>query len=340
MKKILVLLLAYCAHTNAEHSLRRRLSQDYSINKTTFDVNDPDILLGKLTLSNEIGHSVSAGNVQVILMDYLCAENKSSTGLEVELFSSPYTNLSEPFTYLVQVDRGLLSTAPGGFVNYTDPSGSKSAGDILFCTRVSTFNSGIQVSYRDSSLSLPFNMANSTFNITGIGGAVSNTIGSIDTQVTDSFGIATCQCDGSFNCLIPLVAVPQNQVLDICITPTAFADADNVRITNFNLRISTTSGDVDYDPVSLGATTWDPDVLTRVTPEAGTGKLKITLTIIADFYVLTDDTTVDLKGNAFLEFQSQKEATVTAFGMTLPIVNEPEKAAGCLQKFFAQFFRG
>lgn len=345
MKSNLFALIGYCLYSGEftfagdAFSHGRILSTDYSVNITTFDRSDPAILEGKVTVSNEIGHSVAAGNVQVELLDHECVQNKSITGLEVELFNTEYNDTSLPFTYNIEVNRGLLSSSPGNFVNFTDATAGDSVGNVLFCTRVSTFASGLQVSFRESRFDLAFSLINNTFSLTNVD-IDADDLDTFSTLVQDTFGVEICQCI-NFNCLTTSLVISQDESVVVCINPTALADASLVRITNFNLRITSAGGSITYDPVSIGVSSWDPDPLTEVVPESGTGKLMITAPIVADFFLLTDDRTVDVNGNAFLEFQSAKREAFNfaSFRMSLPIDNDLKvDERGCLEKLFDLFF--
>lgn len=338
MKSNLFAFIGYCLYSSEFVCA----STDYSVNITTFDNTDPAILEGKLTVSNEIGHSVAAGDVQVTLLDHDCVQNKSSTGLEVELFNTVYSDTSEPFTYNIEVNRGLLSTSPGGFVNFTDASAGDSVGNVLFCTRVSTFSNGLQISFRESRFDLAFSLVNNTFSLTDVG-VNADAQGSFNSDVEASFGVEICQCDSSFNCVTTPQVVTQDEKLVVCINPTSLSDASVVEISNFNLRFASSDGIVDYDPVEIGSTSWDPDPLTTVTPESGTGKLMISAPIVADFFLLTLDRSVDVSGNAFLLFQGSKRqaANFESFKMRVsldPNVKQPDDEPGCLEMLFNLFF--
>ena len=220
------------------HTLHRELSSSYDINITTFDPDDPLIVQGKLTVSNEIGQSVAAGGVQVTLLDYDCVQNKSSTGLEVELFNTDYTNTSLPLTYNIELNQELVDTSPGGFVNFTTVD--KSTGNVLFCTRVSTYQGDIEVSFRESRFDLSFDLTNNTLSLINIG-VDELDLDVFSTDVDDTFAVSACQCDTGFNCLSTPLSIATGDSLLVCLTPTSDNDASIVEITNFNLRMSSDS---------------------------------------------------------------------------------------------------
>jgi len=308
--------------------LHRELSSSYDINITTFDPDDPLIVQGKLTVSNEIGQSVAAGGVQVTLLDYDCVQNKSSTGLEVELFNTDYTNTSLPLTYNIELNQELVDTSPGGFVNFTTVD--KSTGNVLFCTRVSTYQGDIEVSFRESRFDLSFDLTNNTLSLINIG-VDELDLDVFSTDVDDTFAVSACQCDTGFNCLSTPLSITTGDSLLVCLTPTSDNDASIVEITNFNLRMSSDS--VTYDPVIFGTVTWAEDILTAISLDSGSNKIMINAPVIAQFFI-QDKTAIDVSGNAFLEFAGslkERQMTISTFGLTVALEKDEEGMPGCLQ---------
>lgn len=145
-----------------------------------------------------------------------------------------------------------------------------------------------------------------------------------------------CECDDAFNCLSTPQTISQDESLTLCLEPTSLGDSSVVEITNFNLRMA--DGTVSYDPVSFGLLTWDADALTDVSLESGTNKIKIIAPVIAQFFI-EDSSSIDVNGNAFLEFASKtRRTTMSPYGLNI-MLGTVEAAPTCLQLLINIFLR-
>jgi len=186
----------------------------------------------------------------------------------------------------------------GDFFTLSD---GNSTGEASFCTRVilngTTSNGVIPMFFRETNFVTTFNLTNVDFSLSDV---VIEEAGTVSQNLTDpgpEFFITSCLCDDDFDCIDPTTTIEQNKPLVFCIEPGHPNDEVNVFISNFNLNIE--AGDITYSPVWYGVGSWESNAVTIVDTS---GKIVRTSTLlIQDFYIEGYET-VDVSGNAFLEF--------------------------------------
>lgn len=291
---------------------------------------------GSLDITNTIGVKVT-DPVTVQLFDKNCVNKESNTSAVVSIQNLVSTPAS--FGYEVKIDQSLIGadTVIGTYVTCSPQSGSScSVGTIEFCTRVSTFIGSIEVAFRETNFNLGFNLTDNAFSLPSIG-ISENDPDSFITDVDTDFDVDACQCE-NFVCATPSI-IAQDENLVMCIYPVHGTDpsqASNVKITNFNIDIDAGDGSgFSYRPVVFGTNAWNNDALTDVAEDGNDFTIMISTPIIAQFFIQNVNT-IDVNGNAFLEFKSGKDAA-TQFGkyaMEVALRVDPE--LGCLSILIKQ----
>jgi len=288
---------------------------------------------GEIGVEHIIGPS--AEQVSVTLYDWDCVNEKNSTGLEVWIQEDVYT--SSPFTYSVMVDESKIGSSPGGFISYLDEEDNLSEGTIALCTRVSTISGGHSIVSRRSNFHLHFDLTQNIFSLETIN-IEEESIDNMSTEVGLSFGVEICQCDDDYTCYSPSTSpvVKNSERLVVCIYPTSDQDASIVHIGNFNLDIVTSDGLYSSEAVALGAGSWEPSVLTDISLQDGGNTIKVSTVITAQFYT-QGYSSVNVEGNAFLEFDSGKIKEHTIFErFGTMILLEQDAGGGCFRTLFRQ----
>jgi len=239
------------------------------------------------------------------------------------------------FSFDLGVNQTLLGGNVGGFIDYDGAPGVGNAvGSAKCCIRVSsyesdTFDSWTQAFFRETNYILKFNMTDNDVKLTNV--VVSeNDADTFTTQVEDEFFVEAYQCDNFARVTTPL-AIQQNEQLIVCLKPSHPDNLDVVHITNFNLAISAgvinTDGYINYDAVTFGTTTWFTN--TPLTTVKTQGKIiMIIAPVIAQFFI-QGYTTIDVTGNAFLEFDSGKHAAPVSTFYRMTAGLDVEVETGC-----------
>lgn len=316
------------------------LIERWKIGSPSIITNEDSDLNGVLQITNSIGKAVGAGNVQVQLFDYECLTTKNMKGSVVSIETSAYA--TNNYTYNISVNQALIGQNVGGFVSFIDDgsnSGS-SKGEIRFCTRVSTHEGSIHVAYLDLNVKLSFDLTQNSFSMSDLN-IDENDPNSFVTDVNSSFDIVACQCNNDYQCYdsisAPNPTIQQNENIVICLYPISSEnDANFVRISNFNILFSAPG--VTYNPVSFGQSTWISDAVSNVSEQDGTNRIKITAPVVAAFFI-QDHQSIDVSGNAFLEFFSGKseQSNFADFGITVSL-EDGNIERGCFSKLMTRFF--
>jgi len=270
---------------------------------------------GGLAVTNAIGFKIT-DNPTVQLFDKDCV-NLAAAGDLVSVSGETFTDGSGATdqgsnAYTLNIDQAKIGAdvAIGTYVecDITDPGSGCSIGNIKFCTRVSSFVGSVEVAFRETNFDLGFNLTDNEITLASVE-IKENVPDSFITDVDTAYSVNACPCDDSFTCVSPS-AVAQDTPLVMCIHPLhdnqENTAAENVKITNFNVNIKPT-GDTDpnFDAVTFGTDSWAASELVFVETDDDDFKIKITTPIIAQFYI-QNIATVDVTGNAFLEFVSGK----------------------------------
>lgn len=335
---------SYFAVINAyEDHINRLLQIDYAINDTYIDLDDPNIYSnGTIIATNYIGSSVMNKSVGVNLFRFGCEIELSKTGLEVELSNVTEYMQGGVYQWKIQVIPERLTENAGGLVNFTQTAAveHKAKGVIQFCTRVSSWLYDIQVGFRENNYELSFDNTNNTFEITGIG-VEEDDADEVISEVSNPFSLNACQCE-NFNCITDTSnsgPIQQGMKINICLTPTSEEDADVVEISNFNVQMTDTATEsINYDPVIFGEVTWSADPLTQVQVDPDSNTVMVILVAIAPFFIEAVEE-IEIFGNAFLQFVSNKNkaATFYPFALTFNLETKKEPSLGCFKELL-EFF--
>ena len=297
---------------------------------------------GKLALSHVLGASVT-DPVTVKLFDKDCINEETDPTAVVSTLAN--VQVSGSYSYQVNIDQSKIGSDASGSGTYVSctatPGGSCSLGNIEFCTRVSTYHGSIEIAFVETNFDLGFNLTDNDFSLPNVQ-ISENAPDSFITDVDTDFDVAACQCD-SFNCLASADAIEQDESLVMCIYPThpTVGMANNVLISNFNIDVTDSTGaqPLTYQPVIFGTNMWVADPLTNVSVDGNDFVVMITTPIIAQFFIQNINT-IDVGGNAFLEFKSAKGAQ-PVFGQYMMEVGLGEGTGflqqGCFAALIARF---
>lgn len=309
----------------------------YAIYDGTYrTVGGNDIFDGALRVSHQMGPAVPANMTRVELYDTNCENVKHYRDLEVwipDYFSNGGFGVT--FSYDIAFNHSLMGSAPGGFVNFTGTGlyDEFSVGVISFCTRVvldgETFSGTVPIYYVDTNFLVSFNMTNRGFAISDTDISPANPTEFTTDPVDDAYFIEACLCDVGFSCVDASTPVQQGSPLVMCLTPRHPEGKDLVSITNYNLDI--TAGDISYSPVWYGSDGPENNVVTELDTDEKTQRISTLL--IQDFYI-ENFNTIDVSGNAFLEFDVVARApNFYTFGM-LVILDPTPTGVGCFGQMF------
>jgi len=293
------------------------------------------LLDGVYQIEHVIGPRYGPGSVYVELLDYGCNTIMNSTGLEVSVQGEDYIP-GENFSYNITLDSSLISQNVGGFVSFSNQTNSQ--GSIAFCTRVTAEHDSIAVSFTERTFTLPFDLTKNEFSLNNVEIQPSNSSVSI-LDIDNPFTVIACQCDDDMNCVQEPVKITQDESLIFCLETSD----SNVHISNFEVIIEAgTPGDEDdvyvfHEVVLMGTDGWDEDVLaTVITSQDSSNKILIKTLVVAEFFT-EGKSSIDITGNAFLEFDESKHAMpfFSQFYLTVPI-DGIQVHGGCFQIIFQQ----
>jgi len=204
-----------------------------------------------------------------------------------------------------------------------------STGEVKFCIRATSYEDTISVAFRDTEFMLSYDLSDLTYEVIDtivIDPEDPDTV--IETQISDIFFIAACQCE-EYACSTS--DVEQNSPLVICLRAETDEDviAENVVISNFKTRITAGEGEnaIEYMPVSLGTNTYMPNDLTVVTVDTDE-TVMISTVLIAVFYS-SGFPAVKIDGFVFLEFASASGARAfEEYGIEIDLVGGNQ--LGCM----------
>jgi len=121
-------------------------------------------------------------------------------------------------------------------------------------------------------------------------------------SIFNQFSVTACQCDVFLNCNFPPNPVKQNEVFQICVTPSS----GDVTIGNLEMTITGDDNGFEYSPVTYGSSSWVPSEPISQAFLVQDSVLVRTL-LVGGFFNLNGGTsTVSVEGNAMLEFDSNK----------------------------------
>jgi len=281
-----------------------------------------------LIVTNPIGPE--ADSVILELFDHNC-ENIIMSGPSSAVSVSDIILSDGEATYNVNFDTedfGIDSV-----VTFTGDE--KSTGNVKFCTRVTSVEgTDLKVAFRETNFELDFNMTDNQFQVGPIT-IEENDKDEFETEVQDEFLLQACQCIDQ-TCVDPLLpsVVFQNTPLIFCVyvTHDDTGVAETVEISNIDVLIE--ADDINYQPVTMGSETWDPNALTVVNSFGS--KVEVITNLITDFFT-EGKTSIDVSGNAFLVFvEGSARLEMSGFGMVVDIEGEAQE--GCIQKLVQRFF--
>lgn len=252
-------------------------------------------------VSHGIGPSVDNVVFQLFNADCETEQPKDSPTAVINMVNE--TLFSDAASFDIVFDTELIPDDTGGFVTFN--SGSSDAGSIDFCTRAISYEDDIEVAFRNTGISVLFDLTAVDFSLVSI--AIEAEIeDTIITEVNTGFRVLACQCT-DFTCDEDSAPIAQNNAFFVCIYPD-HDDASlipSVSIANFELTIFAGTGETltEYTPVNFGVGGWDANSLTVVSEDPNSGIVEISTPIIATFYALNFEE-VNVSGGAFLEFIS------------------------------------
>jgi len=274
------------------------------VGPTSLDLNGTNYFDGHLRCSNRIGSKVTS-SVTVELFDYKCINLKNSSNQSSAVAIVNTNPQPSSFFYDVKIIQSNIGDDSGEFVVST----GLSAGAIKFCTRVVTWEGSMQITMRETSFVLSYNLTQNTFNMNNLV-IEENNPDSFITEVDSHFSVKACQCS-NFACIENPPNIKQNDNLVVCLQPQHFNGLETaVKISNFNSYIvagSVENGDyVEYNPVWFGSEGWQHDSLTIISEDLNIpGIVMMTTPVIAQFFIQTH-TSISVTGNCFLEFDAAK----------------------------------
>lgn len=314
--------------------------QPWLVGSCNASLTGDSILDSYLTGFNEIGFKGAMNDVTVKLFDYDCETEQdlmNSTNA-VTIFNtiqpSSTVGETEPFFYDINISTSDIASDTGGFV--TVDGTSNQTGVIEFCTRVSTSEGSIEVAFRECNFRLSYSLA-ANFSLTGLN-ITERDPDVLTPEIPTDYGVAACQCE-DFECLSSPVTILQDESLVVCLFPTFLGNATNtVRISNFNFKVFAgtprTPEYVEYNPVWFSTDGWSYDPLTLVTTsvEADATVVMVQTPVIAGFFIQGHES-INVEGNAFLEFTTSKAAKAPMFDTyVLEFAIEATRAEGCIKQ--------
>jgi len=245
----------------------------------------------------------------------------------INLTPKAYTAGDAETGYAIDFLIGNFASDTGGFVDQV-----ASTGEVNFCVRVTSYEGELDVSFRDSEFSLAYSLEDNTYSVIGVAIEADAADEVTDTDVGTGFTVSSCQC-ADFACAT--VVVEQRDPLVICLMAEHDDDTAqaSVVISNFNMRVfGGVGGDaMEYNPVAIGATTWDANDITIVNVSQDEVVMVSTL-LISSFYS-SGLAEVNVDGFAFLEFASASGARVfEEYGVIVEIGAEAQE--GCIAALF------
>jgi len=305
------------------------------VGPTTYTLNGGNNYFdGYLGVSNHVGFKVDLSNVVVQVFDFNCAnekENMNSTNA-VTIFATD-TSQTQTFGYFVNISQANIGDDTGGFVF---PTGN-STGDVKFCTRVSTWEGSIQVSFRETNFILSYDLTNNTFALDNVQFSSNIPLSeSFSADVDTKYSVDIYKCNNYIQTTAHTIQQDENLV--ICLEPQHPGGmAHVVHISNFNIKIfggsAATNDYVEYNPVWFSTGGWNHDALTSVSEQPDPSDIiMISTPVIAQFFI-KGHTTINVSGNCFLEFDTAKGnelSTFVSYDIQFSIVAVEE--AGCFQK--------
>jgi len=306
-------------------------------------VDGDSVFDGRINVHHQIGYNVKQNHTHVKLYDYNCENEVNKTGLAVYI-QDVGSNFGWGSFYAYEL--GLNSTLIGSDTTFLFGDGlSQSAdatGQVRCCTRISTYESNthhgmLEAFYKETNFVFNYDLTQNVIQLGNVSVADANALDNFTADSDTDFSIDSYQCN-NFVAVATPHAIIQNSNLVVCIEPSHTNNLDVVHITNFNLLISAgtlnSNGYLSFDAVKFGTTTWTPDPLTDVLTQ---GKIiMISVPIVAQFY-LQGKNSVDVTGNAFLEFDSSKtDAPIGSF-FNMEVDLEVETSAGCFSALLKKF---
>lgn len=260
-----------------------------------------------------------ADDVSFTLFDFTCETEVSDPAVSID--PSPFS----PGAAMLDV---IFDTGEFGDSGLVMSDGS--SGEVKFCLRAASYEADIDfdVAFRDTQFTLGFDLSDIGYEVTSITITEESPDSFLEDDLGTDFTIGVCQC-ADYECATSTVT--QNDPLILCLfAESEESDASSVFISNFNVEI--TAGDIEYEPVMLGSTTYVPNALTEVTVDSD-GVVMVSTVLIASFFT-EGYTSVALGGLVFLEFVSPAPMAQRAFhdyALVLELAAVDMVGVGCFQ---------
>lgn len=261
-----------------------------------------------------------ADSVSFELFDFSCETETEDTAVSID--PSPFS----PGAAMLDV---IFDTGEFGASDLVMSDGS--TGEVKFCIRAASYEADIDfdVAFRDTKFTLGFDLSDLGYEVTSITITQENPDSFLEDDLGTDFTIGVCQCV-DYECAVSTVT--QNDPLIICLfVESETSDATSVFISNFNVEIA--AGDIEYEPVMLGSTTYVPNALTEVTVDSDE-VVMVSTVLIATFFT-EGYTSVAVDGLVFLEFVTPSapmaQRAFHDYGLVLELGAVETVGVGCLQ---------
>lgn len=310
----------------------------WQIHSTTAECISDNCFKNNFLVTNSVGTNITElSEIDLKLFTYDCQATSTDTTVSIDSESFVAPN----FLYEIAFDTDAIGNVNADYVTCLGSDKSDcGVGEITFCTRVTTLEGSIEVFFLDTNFNFEFNLTDNNFTLTEI---------EIDPQEPDTFvtdiespfEVRACQCE-DFNCTAK-ETIEQDDSLILCIEPFDPNGSDSVRITNFNLQV--TAGDmgdadyVEYNPVWFSTDGYKSDALTLVKEDTASDTLMIVTPIIAPFFT-RGHSSVNISGNAFLEFKVAKGANPVFSRYSMELELEIPGEMGCFKYLLNRFTSG
>jgi hypothetical protein len=280
-----------------------------------------------LDVTYEVGPLADAITFELFNTGCETAQPLDSMTAAINLIPKAYNAGDAETGYAIDFLIGNFGDDAGGFVDQV-----ASTGEVNFCVRVTSYEGELDVSFRDSEFSLAYSLEDNTYSILDIAIEANDADEVTDTDVGTGFTVSSCQCV-DFACTS--VVVEQRDPLVVCLMAEHDDDTAqaSVVISNFNMRVfGGVGGDaMEYNPVTIGATSWEANDITIVNVSEDEVVMVSTL-LISSFYS-SGLGEVNVDGFAFLEFASASGARVfEEYGVVVEIGAEAQE--GCFASLF------
>lgn len=325
----------------------------WSVGKATLDTTSNNAFCSALCVNHTIGEGPN--NAVAYVYKYGCEVPRDDALITV--FDQKYEEQNNRILYNIAINKTLVNNSS---MVVFDAGYGTSKGQIKFCTKVFSVLDGdlgsANVSFTNTNIVLSFDISDSDLgapdddekdpgNDDGLSFSISSASisGSPGVEIdieSNVYSVKACQCTReSFDCLDPdsVPVISQDENIAICLETSS----NEVKVSNFYLRM--TSGDqaLIYEPVTMGNGQWSVNAESLTTVVNQGNKVRIETFAVKGLFDNSDDENkVVVSGSAYLEFASTKKNVaqtngknnLVTFGLTLELEDEDngKGSGGCI----------